>query len=160
MGYTKGQFVQEALEELGIADYDFDVIPEQMESGVRKLDSMMMQWNSKGIYLAYPSSSSGESPDPSTDTDVPDFAWEAVITNLALRLAPGYGKAVNLETKVAAKNALNAVMSRTAAPLERRLDKLPKGAGYKAVETNFLPIKEDPNLKPIDQSFDVSGGPV
>jgi hypothetical protein len=51
--------------------------------------------------------SSPQDSDLDTETNVPDSAWEAIITNLAIRIAPGYGKSVAPDTKVSAKGAYN-----------------------------------------------------
>jgi hypothetical protein len=48
VGYTKRQFVTSAFEEIGLADYVFDLQPEQLEGALRRLDSMMAEWNAAG----------------------------------------------------------------------------------------------------------------
>mgnify|MGYP003525752305 CR=1 FL=1 len=53
MGWTKRQFVTQAFEEIGLAAYVFDLTPEQLQSALRRLDSMMASWNAKGIRLGY-----------------------------------------------------------------------------------------------------------
>ena len=132
MGYTKRQFVTAAFEEIGLADYVFDLQPEQLESALRRLDAMMMEWNASGIRLGYPIASSPQDADLDTETFTPDSAWEAVITNLAIRIAPGYGKTVSSDTKAIAKNALNVLMQRATFPLEKQLpDTMPIGQGNK-----------------------------
>jgi hypothetical protein len=87
MGYTKRQFVTSAFEEIGLADYVFDLQPEQLEAALRRLDSMMAEWNAAGIRLGYAMPSSPQDSDLDTETNVPDSAWEAIITNLAIRIA-------------------------------------------------------------------------
>lgn len=132
MGYTKRQFVEGAFEEIGMANYVFDLQPEQLQSALRRLDAMMMEWNAQGIRLGYPIASSPQDSDLSTQTETPDSAWEAVITNLAVRIAPGYGKAVSPDTKVIAKNAFNTLLQRATFPLEKQLpETMPIGQGNK-----------------------------
>ena len=132
MGYTKRQFITGAFEEIGLADYVFDLQPEQLQSAVRRLDSMMMEWNAQGIRLGYPIASSPQDSDLDTETNTPDSAWEAVITNLAIRIAPGYGKAVSPDTKVSAKGAYNILLQRATYPLEQQLPStMPIGQGNK-----------------------------
>jgi hypothetical protein len=58
MGYSKKQFIDAALEEIGLGRYAFDISPEQEESALRLLDSMMALWNAGGIRLSYPLPSS------------------------------------------------------------------------------------------------------
>ena len=132
MGYTKRQFITGAFEEIGLADYVFDLQPEQLQSALRRLDSMMMEWNAQGIRLGYPIASSPQDSDLDTETNTPDSAWEAVITNLAIRIAPGYGKAVSPDTKVSAKGAYNILLQRATYPLEQQLPStMPIGQGNK-----------------------------
>jgi hypothetical protein len=132
MGYTKRQFITGAFEEIGLADYVFDLQPEQLQSALRRLDAMMMEWNAQGIRLGYPISSSPQESDLDTQTGTPDSAWEAVITNLAVRIAPGYGKTVAPDSKAVAKNAFNTLLQRATFPLEQQLPTtMPIGQGNK-----------------------------
>lgn len=147
MGYTKRQFVEGAFEEIGMANYVFDLQPEQLQSALRRLDAMMMEWNAQGIRLGYPIASSPQDSDLSTETGTPDSAWEAVITNLAIRIAPGYGKDVRPETKVIAKNAFNTLLQRATFPLEKQLpETMPIGQGNKPWrwDNPYAPAPADP----------------
>lgn len=132
MGYSKLQFVQAAFEEIGLASYVFDLQPQQIESALRRLDAMMADWNGKGIRLAYPIPSSPENSDINAETGVPDSANEAIITNLAIRLAPSYGKQVMPQTQVVARNAYQTLLSRATTPAEQQMPgTMPAGAGNK-----------------------------
>lgn len=132
MGYTKRQFINGAFEEIGLADYVFDLSPEQLQSALRRLDAMMMEWNAQGIRLGYPIASSPQDSDLDSDTFAPDSAWEAIITNLAIRIAPGYGKTVSPDTKISAKGAYNTLLQRATFPLEKQLpETMPIGQGNK-----------------------------
>lgn len=132
MSYSKRQFVTAAFEELGLASYVFDLSPEQIESALRRLDAMMATWNGLGIRLSYPLPGSPENSDIDAETTVPDSANEAIITNLAVRLAPSIGKTAAIETKVAAKRAYDVLLARAAQPLEITLPAdMPAGAGNK-----------------------------
>jgi len=132
MSYTKGELVLEALNEIGIADYDFDIGTEQTESAMRRLDAMMAQWDSKGIKLGYPIPSTADGSELAQDSNISDVAWEAVILNLAIRVAPSYGKTVAQETRILAKAAMNSLYSISSPVAEMQLRQMPKGAGYKA----------------------------
>lgn len=149
MGYTKRQFCEAAHAELGLASYAFDMPTEQMQLSMRRLDAMMAEWNGRGLRLGYPMPSSPEGGDLDAETEVPDLAWEAVTLNLAIRVAPGFGKQPMPETKVAAKRALNTVFSAFAQPMEMQLPgTMPAGAGNKPWrnEDAFLPGATDPLL--------------
>jgi len=117
MGYTKRQFVDAALEEIGLASYTFDMQPEQLESARRRLDAMMADWNAKGIRLGYPLPSSPEDGSLDEETLVPDSAYEAIICSLGIRLAPSYGRVVMMETKATAKQGYDILLQRATFPL-------------------------------------------
>lgn len=133
MGYTKRQIVEGAFSEIGIASYVFDVQSDAYQDAMRRLDAMLAEWNGRGIRLGYPIPSTPEGGDLDDEAEVPDRAWEACITNLALRIAPTFGKKVMRETKVAAKQALQTLMS--VRPPEKQLRIMPVGAGNKPNQT-------------------------
>ncbi len=147
MGYSKLQFVQAAFEEIGLAAYVFDLQPQQMESALRRLDAMMAEWNAKGIRLGYPIPGSPENSNLNAETGVPDSANEAIICNLGMRLASGYGKGVMPQTMAVAKQGYNTLMSRAAMPPEQQLPgTMPAGAGnkpWRVYDDPFLPAPVD-----------------
>lgn len=132
MGYSRRQFIAAAFEEIGMADYVFDLQPEQLQGAARRLDSMLLDWNARGIRLGPNVSATVEVSDLDTDMGLPDSANEATITNLAMKIAPSYGKQVQPGTMMAAKNALNTLYAVAAAPPTMRLPHtMPSGAGNK-----------------------------
>ena len=154
MGYSKRQFVTAAFEEIGLASYVFDLQPEQLESALRRLDTMMAEWNAFGIRLGYPLPGSPQYSDLNEPSEVPDSAYEAIITNLATRIAPSYGRAVMPNTQVTAKNAYNTLLSRAAMPPQQQFpNTLPGGAGRKAYDEPFL-FTEDKLLTGPEGQFD------
>jgi hypothetical protein len=92
MSWTKRQFVVQAFEEIGYASYTYDIQPEQLQAGLRRLEAMMGTWNGRGIRLGYPLSSNPDSAELDVSSNVPDSANEAIYTNLAIRIAPIVGK--------------------------------------------------------------------
>jgi hypothetical protein len=149
MSYTKRQFVEEAFAELGMASYTFDLSPQQLDACLRRLDTMMATWNARGIRLGYPLPSSPQDSDLDTDTQVPDSANEAIITSLAIRLAPQYGKTVSLDTRTTAKQAYDTLLARAAFPIEQQFPRtLPMGAGQKPwrYDDPYMPAPTDPVL--------------
>ena len=157
MGYSKRQFVTAAFEEIGLASYVFDLQPEQLQSALRRLDSMMADWNGKGIRLGYPIPGSPQFSDLDEPSEVPDSANEAIITNLAIRIAPGYGKQVMPDTKATAKETYNTLLSRAAVPMEQQLPgTMPSGAGNKPWR-----VYDDPFLRPpVDPVLAGQDGPI
>lgn len=109
----------------------------------------MADWNARGVRIGYPLDGIADS-SVAQDSGVPDSANEAIIDNLALRLAPSYGRPITREVKTAAKSGLNTLLMRsgTLQPQEMQLpDTLPVGQGNKAHrsgEGNFFPTPTDP----------------
>lgn len=132
MSYTKRQLVEGAYAEIGMASFVFDLEPEDLQSALRKLDSMMAMWNGRGIRLGYPVPLSPESSSLDEDSNLPDWSVTAVIASLGIQIAPSYGKAVSTETRLNARDAYNVLLSRAAYPIEMQLpNTMPTGAGNK-----------------------------
>lgn len=148
MGWTKRQFVEQALDELGLSPFTYELSAEQLASALRRLDTMMAEWNARGIRLGYALPSSPSSSSLDEQSGVPDAAFDAVITNLAVRLAASYGKNITAPTAVAAKNAYNMLLSRAAMPPEQAFPgTLPYGAGNKTWRdygSPYFPAPEEP----------------
>ena len=126
---------------MGLAAYTYDLQPEQLETAKRSLDRMMATWGGQGIVVGYPL---GTASDIDDETNAPDWALEAMVQNLALRIAPGFGKVVSTDTKAAASMALNVLGARrvTMVPMVPDTMAIPAGAGgvFRAV---FLAEKEE-----------------
>lgn len=145
MSWTKRQFVEAAFEEIGLAAYVFDLQPEQMNMALRRLDAMLATWNTKGIRLGYPLPSTPGSSDLDQLTEVPDAANQAIILNLAVQLAPGFGKSVSPDTKMNAKDAYRGLLNISTRPVEMQLPgSMPRGAGSKPWQSNSDPFIYDP----------------
>jgi hypothetical protein len=157
MGWTKRQFVLQAFEEVGYASYAFDLQPEQLQAGLRRLESLMATWNGRGIRLGYPLSSNPDSANLDDATSVPDASNEAIYTNLAVRIAPMVGKTVSVETKQAARSAYMQLLGRVTQPNEMQLpNTMPMGQGNKPWrhDTPFMPVPDDPIDVGPDGSLD------
>lgn len=147
MGYSKRQFIDAALAEIGLANFAFDMGPEQVQWVLARLDAMMAEWNARGARLGYPLPSSPPSSDLDDETGVPDSAWEAIICNLAVRIAPGFGRTPMPETKARARSGCNTVLLASATPPERQYPgTLAAGAGNKPWRRDqpFMPPPRDP----------------
>ena len=131
MSWTKREIVNQAFEEIGFANYNFDLDPEQLQSALRKLDAMMAQWNIRGIRIPYPLSSSPDGSSLDQDTEVPDWAVEPMYINLSIRIAPSLGKVLSREAKADAKLSYNTLLRINAGPPEMQITNLPRGAGSK-----------------------------
>lgn len=156
MSWSKRQFVMQAFEEAGYASYAYDLQPEQLQAGLRRLEAMMGTWNGRGIRLSYPLTSNPDAAELDVVTNVPDSSNEAIYTNLAIRIAPIVGKTVSPETKQAARSSYMELLSRFAMPQEQQLPStMPAGAGNKPWR------QDDPFLPGPETQIDAGGdGPI
>ena len=132
--WTKRQIILAALTEIGIASYAFDSTADQLQNALQRLDVMMGVWQRKGIVFVpdpYPISTDPSVTDLDEDTNAPEDALEAMILNLAVRIAPSYGKKVMQDTKFNAKFAYNTLLGGYSVPSEYSLGTFLKGAGNK-----------------------------
>jgi len=152
MSWTKREIVQNAFEEVGLASYAFDLQPEQMQAGLRRLDNMMATWNSRGLRIGYPLTDSPAGSDLDQDATVTDEAIEAIVSNLAVRLAPMMGKTVSPDTKATARSSYMALLSRRSTIPERLIDinSVPAGQG-----TKYWRFNGDPFLSQEDRGLTV-----
>lgn len=146
MAWTKRQLVEQAFDEIGLASYVFDISPEQMNSSLRKMDSMMAVWDSLGIRIGYTLPADAEGSDLDDDSGLQVSANQAVYTNLAILIAPSVGKVVSNETKIAASRSYAALLSLAAMPQPQQLPVMPRGAGNKPILRRFTPEPCDPIL--------------
>lgn len=143
MSYSKRQLVEAALGELGLSDFAWDIMADQLDRAIRRLDAMIATWNAQGIRLGYPLPGSPDKSDGSEDTGLPDSAWEAVITNLAIRIAPSFGKAASPETRATARNSFGVLIKAAAMPPELAMPAMLAGAGAKDTSAPFTAEDED-----------------
>jgi len=145
MSWTKREFIRQAFDELGLASYVYDLTTDQLNSALYRLDSMMATWNAKGIRIGYPLPLTPSDSNIDDLTTVPDRANEAIALNLAVRLAPSYGKQVSPDTKQNAKMSYDALLSYAAMPPEMQLPHgMPLGAGNKSWHGQNLFTPEPP----------------
>lgn len=134
MGWTKAQLVAGGYEEIGLPNYTYNLPAEQLEQALRALDTMMASWNSKGVRVGYALPSRPDDSNLDDESGLPDAAYLAVIANLGIRLAPKVGKTTSQETKIAAQEAYDALLSWCASrniPSMQLPSIMPRGAGNK-----------------------------
>ena len=150
MSWTKRDFVIAAFEEIGIASYQFDLQPEMLDLAKKRLDTLMAEWNAKGIRLGYPVASSPSSGSIDDDTGVPDMANSAIYQNLALRIAPVFGKQVSADLKASAFSGYNALVTKNVEVPQMQLSRtVPAGQGNKLRRT-YSPFLLPPDDKVTD----------
>lgn len=152
MQWTKEDVIRQAFSEIGKGT-DFDIHPEDLQTGLRKLDAMMAAWGG-GLGIRVGFSGGNGKGDLTADTTVPDWAYQALYLNLALHLCPDYGKTPSPLTIINARTALAAVRARTVQPMARRIMGY-GGAGNGGIT---LPaIEQDLAVGP-DNTFTIGSG--
>lgn len=133
MGWTKTQFAQKAFEKIGYAGYTYDLQPDQILGAVNDMDSMMAAWNQDGINVAYPMPGSPQYTNVNQETGVPDSANLAIYMNLAVLIAPGFGKTLTQDFKTQAASAYASLLNWATRPLPQMClpGRMPVGAGNK-----------------------------
>ena len=120
MPWTKRNIIEQAYAEIGKAAFEFDLQPEDLQAGLRQLDAMLAMWSgTQGIRIGFSGGDGFGDLDP--ETEVPLWAVEALYYNLAMRLAPAFGKTVSPITAMNAKSALDAIRVRNVQPAMRRI---------------------------------------
>ena len=148
--WTKRQICSEAFAELGLASYDFDLTPEEYQSALRRLDSLMAEMQQRGFSLGYALPSSPDDADLDQDSGLPDYAVSFAYLNLAVRLGPQFGKPVPQETKVAAEQAKRTVLMNFVMPPQQQYPaSVPLGAGNKVWRGSQRRFIRPPDESPI-----------
>lgn len=106
---TKRQIVEMAYEECSLAGYEFNVTPEELFSGLRKLDALMAEWaaSSKDLGYNFPATFGGG--DLEDYSGVPDAAVQGVAISLAMRLAPAMGKQMSAESRASLARSMDTI---------------------------------------------------
>lgn len=150
MAWSKAQLIAEAFGELALQGYVFDISPEEQQTALRRLDTMMATWEARGIRVGYTTPTSPDESDVDADSGLPDSAVEAVYLNLAIRLASGYGKAVTVETKKAAREGYDVLLWAAAQPIRQQLPStMPRGAGNRIWRNSQRPFFPAPDTNPL-----------
>jgi hypothetical protein len=148
---TKRFILDQAFDEIGLAGYVFNLSGSDLMSAIYKLDAMVASWESLSTSIGWVFSANPLDSDPDQQITVPDAALQPLIANLAVRLAPAFGKQVSIETKSAAIMGLNALRTRfVSIPDKVYPDNLPIGTG------NRLPLSN--NFYPVTNPLEVNGG--
>lgn len=141
---TKLELIKGAYAEIGLAGYVFDLQPEELTEGLNRLDRMWASWDARGIRLGYNLPASASDSSVNDEAGIPDWAEDASITNLALRLAPIKGKQVSQDTRIAARAGYKTLlMGDYQIPQMQYPRTMPIGSGNKRATKNrqfFTPV--------------------
>jgi hypothetical protein len=124
-GWTKLQIIEQAFEEIGLAGYTYDLQPELVVSAGRRLDAMILEWDSAGIRTGY---QLGGDLSEQSGIELRDIS--AVYLELAIRLSPSLGKSVDTLLAGRAQSAYTTALIRRVQPGPALIrDGMPLGAG-------------------------------
>jgi hypothetical protein len=109
-GVTKSALVEGAYEYCGLNGFEYERTPEEMTSGLKRLNALMALLQKKGIVLGFdfPTYANGLLEEPA---NIPDDAVEPVMALLAQRLAPGLGASLTDDAKSVLSTALQDLYS-------------------------------------------------
>jgi hypothetical protein len=159
---TKLELIHGAYAELGLAEYVFDISPDEIATGLQRLDRMAAEFETKGIRVGYNLPPSVRDSNEKDEAGIPDWAESAFITNLALRLAPTLGKSVSVDTRIAADNGFEALLiGNYEIPQMQYPRHMPIGTGNRRnikTQTFFAPVERittvhDAVLEPGNDQF-------
>lgn len=152
--FTKLQLIEEAFAEIGLGNA-FNVGTEEVQVALRRLDTMMAQWAGIGLHLGYLMPTNPGDSSTADASGLPDDANEAVYLNLAVKIAPGYGKTISPDTKASARAGYLALLRKAVQPVEQQMpNTMPRGAGNK-------PWRATAPFFPTPQAvLDADGAPI
>jgi len=96
---TKRQIIEMAYEECSLAGYEFNVTPEELFSGLRKLDALMAEWAQSSKDLSYNAPATFGGGDLEDVSGIPDAAINGAAISLAMAIAPAMGKTMSAESR-------------------------------------------------------------
>ena len=156
MSWTKLQLIEEAFGELALAGYDFDLQPEEMDAGLRRLDTMMATWQSLGIQVGYSMATGQDDSDLDQPSGVAMLAVEAVYMQLACKLAASKGKALPTSSTRNAKQAYDSLVlniAKSQVQEQQLAAGTPRGQGRKPWRT-INPYVSTPDTSPLRSGGD------
>jgi P22 tail accessory factor len=126
---TKRTIVEMAYEENSLAGYEFNYTPEELFTGLRRLDALMREWQPT-LPLAYNFSDTFGGGDLDEPAGIPDQAIDVAAKYLALRINPVMGKDMNNASVYALAAGLSALRAQALfVPTVKLPDRTPRGIG-------------------------------
>lgn len=126
---TKGAIVIRALGKIGIANYVFDTEAEEDVSALRQLDSLGSRWQGKLEPFGYIQPSANGQSLPSDSAGIEEQDIDAFVYNLAVLIAPDYGKTPSGTVIRTAAETRSELFIRYQRQAEYQLTRFPTGAG-------------------------------
>lgn len=108
----KIDIIKRAYSELRISGLTVEPTPEDLELALCKLEDMMAEFDSRNMNVGYLFE---DEPDPNSAVGVTRAYWQALATNLAVRLIPSFNKQVPDTLLAQASQSLSSMAGRCAA---------------------------------------------
>lgn len=103
---TMREVIQDAFEEIGVKTAEVELTGDELQSGIRRCNDMLLEWDDIGIITGYNEVLNGD------DTiEVDRSAISAVKYNLAIRLAPSYQKVISAALASLASETMGALLT-------------------------------------------------
>lgn len=125
----KGFIARQALRKIGIRSDEFEADNDEIGDALIELESMVLNLDGRGIRIGYELAPDPELIDPNVDAGIPDIYSDALIYQLAVRLAPDYGKAVSPTLATQAAGSLNTLYMAIDTPSIQYERNMPVGSG-------------------------------
>lgn len=129
---TMREVVEDAMEDITVKKAEVALTDDELQSGIRRLNDMLAQWNELGIIVGYNPVTNGDDV-----LELEPAATAAVKAKLAIKLAPSYSKVVTPALVENAREAMemletaNSHIGEIAYP-----DTLPIGSGNQCPSTS------------------------
>lgn len=152
----KVDIIKRAYSDLRISGLTVDPTPEDLELGLGMFEDMMAEYASRNMDVGY---NFEDEPDPNSPLGVERQFWQALSTNLAVRLIPNFNKQVPDTLMAQASQSLSNMAGRCAANKIRQVQppvRQPIGSGnevYGRWQRYYAPIGALPPNAPGVQSI-------
>lgn len=129
---TMREVVEDAMEDITVKKAEIALTDDELQSGIRRLNDMLAQWNELGIIVGYNPVTNGDDV-----LELEPSAIAAAKAKLAIKLAPSYSKPITSALAENAREAMdmlaaaNAHIGEIAYP-----DTLPIGSGNQCPSTS------------------------
>ena len=140
---TIREVVQDAFEEIGVKTAEVSLTGDELQSGIRRCNDMLLEWDDIGIIVGY-----SEVLNCDDVINVERNAIGAIKYNLAIRLAPSFQKPIGAALVTIAGGTMDVLMaSSTDISNIAYPDTLPLGSGNQCA-SNDTDRRFFPNNKP------------
>jgi hypothetical protein len=143
---TAEQVVSDALQEILVQADEQSIQATDMQAGIRYLNRMVNEWAARGMPLGFTNITK-----VSDFVTVPDGALGAIVSNLAIRLAPQFDAAIPIELAAAARSGMDAVRDLTVTSSATQMPgTMPVGSGNEGFEQGFERFYPETNSETME----------